>query len=199
MWDVLLNVKKMLLVSSRIFSRICFRSVLILLLRFAPNWNWSWKCALTLLLLKGNLTTLRESFTTGAGGTNQTDLIKQNSRTTEQCQQSKTHLEGQVKHPAVWSAARPFGERVNSMRAGFKIIKCMIYWKKKHRRERSAHALKRGGFFKYGALLWTSLHGSRYTCTAAWLLPNSQSVSSSHGSQKSMSLLFCCVRSLSNI
>lgn len=44
--------------------------------------------------------------------------------------------EGQVKHwrcalhTAGWLAARPFGECMNLMQVGFKIIKCMIYWKK---------------------------------------------------------------------
>lgn len=104
-------------------------------------------------------------------------------------------LEGQVKHwrcalhTAGWLAARPFGECMNLMQVGFKIIKCMIYWKKASSRTISSRTETRK-FLQTRSTVVNSLHGPRYTCTAAWLLPNSQSVSSSHGSQKSMCLLF---------
>lgn len=61
-------------------------------------------------------------------------------------------------HPADDWQLFLFWECMNLMQMGFKIIKCMIYWKK-HRREQSAQAPKRGSFFKQGALLRTRCMG----------------------------------------
>lgn len=93
-----------------------------------------------------------------AGGMNQTDLIKQNSRMAKQCQQSKTR--GQVKHwrhalyAAGWLAALPFGGILELDTKRFEIMKCMIY-----REEKSAEVLGRGNFFHKGKLLWTCWMG----------------------------------------